>query len=179
MQETRFDPWIRQIPWRGKWQPTPVLLPGESCGQRSLAGYSPWGRREPGTTEHSPAQWASSPLRVSAGDSDLAFETAYGWCVTENHLAGWPGPAVPVVPGCNSRWWHRTGVSKAQPQTKLGLLLIFVNKLVLEQSHGPLATIIYGSFCSILAESSHFDTYLRATKPFTRWPFAASSTPLT
>ena len=39
--------------------------------------------------------------------------------------------------------------------------------------------IIYGSFCSILAESSHFDTYLRATKPFTRWPFAASSTPLT
>ena len=34
-----------RFPWRGKWQPTPVFLPGESHGQRSLAGYSPWGRK--------------------------------------------------------------------------------------------------------------------------------------
>ena len=33
-------------PWRRAWQPTPVLLPGESHGQRSLVGYSPWGLRE-------------------------------------------------------------------------------------------------------------------------------------
>ena len=32
--------------WRRKWQPTPVFLPGESHGQRSLAGYGPWGRKE-------------------------------------------------------------------------------------------------------------------------------------
>ena len=32
--------------WRRKWQPTPVFLPGESHGQRSLAGHGPWGRRE-------------------------------------------------------------------------------------------------------------------------------------
>ena len=38
-----FNPWVRKIPWRGKWQPTPVSLPGESHGQRRLAGYSPWG----------------------------------------------------------------------------------------------------------------------------------------
>ena len=37
-----LDPWVRKIPWRKKWQPTPVFLPGESHGQRSLAGYSPW-----------------------------------------------------------------------------------------------------------------------------------------
>ena len=41
----RFDPWVRKIPWRRKWQPTPVFLPGESHGQRSLAAYSPQGRR--------------------------------------------------------------------------------------------------------------------------------------
>ena len=41
----RCDPWVRKIPWRKKWQPTPVFLPGESHGQRSLAGYSPWGRK--------------------------------------------------------------------------------------------------------------------------------------
>ena len=46
-----FDPWVRKIPWRRKWQPTPVLLPGKSHGQRSLVGYSPWGRKESDTTE--------------------------------------------------------------------------------------------------------------------------------
>ena len=38
-----FDPWVGNIPWRRKWQPTPVFLPGKYHGQRSLAGYSPWG----------------------------------------------------------------------------------------------------------------------------------------
>ena len=37
--------------WRRKWQPTPVFLPGKSHGQRSLGGYSPWGRKESDTTE--------------------------------------------------------------------------------------------------------------------------------
>ena len=41
-----FDPWVGKIPWRRKWQPTPVFLPGRSHGQRSLAGYSPQGRKE-------------------------------------------------------------------------------------------------------------------------------------
>ena len=46
-----FNPWIGKIPWRGKQQPTQVLLPGKSHGWRSLAGYSPWGRKESDTTE--------------------------------------------------------------------------------------------------------------------------------
>ena len=46
-----FDPWVRKIPWRRARQPTPVFLPGESHGQRSLAGRSPQGRRELDTTE--------------------------------------------------------------------------------------------------------------------------------
>ena len=41
----RFDPWVRKMPWRRAWQPTPVILPGKSHGQRSLAGYSPEGHR--------------------------------------------------------------------------------------------------------------------------------------
>ena len=47
----RFDPWVRKIPWRRAWLPTPIYLPGESRGQRSLVGYSPWGHRESGVTE--------------------------------------------------------------------------------------------------------------------------------
>ena len=39
------DPWVGKIPWRRARQPTPVFLPGESHGQRSLAGYSPWSRK--------------------------------------------------------------------------------------------------------------------------------------
>ena len=38
----RFDPWVGKIPWRRKWQPTPVFLPGNFLGQKSLAGHSPW-----------------------------------------------------------------------------------------------------------------------------------------
>ena len=37
----RFNPWVRESPWRRAWHPTPVFLPGESHGQRSLVGYSP------------------------------------------------------------------------------------------------------------------------------------------
>ena len=45
-------PEVRKIPWRRKWQPTPVFLHGKSHGQRSLVGYSPWGHKELDTTEH-------------------------------------------------------------------------------------------------------------------------------
>ena len=46
-----FDPWVGEIPWSMKWQLVPVLLPGKFRGQRSLAGYSPWGRKETDETE--------------------------------------------------------------------------------------------------------------------------------
>ena len=46
-----FDPWVRKIPWRREWLPTPVFLPGESHGQRSLVGDSPWGRKESDMSE--------------------------------------------------------------------------------------------------------------------------------
>ena len=47
----RFDPWVGKTPLKRAWQPTPVFLPGESHGQRSLVGYSPWGCKELDTTK--------------------------------------------------------------------------------------------------------------------------------
>ena len=41
-----FDPWVRKIPWRRAGQPTPIFLPGEFHGQKSLEGYSPWDHKE-------------------------------------------------------------------------------------------------------------------------------------
>ena len=46
-----FDPWGGKIPWKRKWQPTPVFLPGGFNGERSLAGYSPWSQKELDTAE--------------------------------------------------------------------------------------------------------------------------------
>ena len=46
-----LDPWVGKIPWRRKWLPSPVFLPGESHGQRSLEGYSPQDCKESDITE--------------------------------------------------------------------------------------------------------------------------------
>ena len=61
-----FHLWVGKIPWSREWQPTPVSLPGKFHGQKSLAGYSPWGCKESNTTEcvhtHTelPVKWTKS-----------------------------------------------------------------------------------------------------------------------
>ena len=82
-----FDPWIRKIPWRRAWQRTPVFLLGESQGQRSLAGYSPWGCKESDMTEvtqHSlqmpPAELWKSYMILAVPTNlqcQLVFQDAY------------------------------------------------------------------------------------------------------
>ena len=47
----QFDPWAEKLPWGSKGQPTPIFVPGKFHGQRSLAGYSPWGGKELDMTE--------------------------------------------------------------------------------------------------------------------------------
>ena len=77
----RFDPWVGKIPWRRKWQPTLVFLPGKSHGQRSVASYSPWGCKELDTTERlSKAGNSSLPepvlkMPVSRPSSELGIST--------------------------------------------------------------------------------------------------------
>ena len=51
MRETQVRSLVGKIPWRRKWQPTPVPLPGKFHGQRGLVGYSSWGSKESDTTE--------------------------------------------------------------------------------------------------------------------------------
>ena len=46
-----FSPRVGKIPWRRNWLPTPIYLPEKSHGQRSLAGYSPWGHKQSDTAE--------------------------------------------------------------------------------------------------------------------------------
>ena len=58
----RFDPWVGKTPWRTGRLPTPVFLPGEFHGQRSLVGYCPWGCKESDVTEW----WTLSPFTVNS-----------------------------------------------------------------------------------------------------------------
>ena len=58
-----FNPWVRKIPWRRKWKPTPVFLPGEFFEQRNWVGYSPWDHNESDSTE-----WLILSLSLSKSD---------------------------------------------------------------------------------------------------------------
>ena len=77
------NPWVGKIPWRTAWKPTPVFLPGESHGQRSLVGYSPWGRKELDMTEVSDFIFLSSKITA---DGDCSHEIK--WCLFLGKL--WP-----------------------------------------------------------------------------------------
>ena len=58
-----FDLWVEKIPWRKAWQPTAVFVPAKSHGQKSLAGYSPWGHKESDMTELAPPVLISSSIK--------------------------------------------------------------------------------------------------------------------
>ena len=76
----RFDPWVRKILWRWKWQSTQVFLPGKFHGQRSLVGYSSWGHKELDTTELANKEWLA--LHFKGGDNgglDAYLDFFYRW----------------------------------------------------------------------------------------------------
>ena len=89
IQETQVQHWVRTIPWRRKWQPTPVFLPGKSNGQRSLGGHSPKGPKDMEATEHAQVGGARTflpPLFISPCSS---------W-PTSGIFVNWPVPRACV-----------------------------------------------------------------------------------
>ena len=80
-------PWIVNTPWRREWQPTPVFLPGESLGQRSLAGYSPRGHKESDMTEQ-PSMRVS--MRSRTHTHTHGIYTAFTCFMTSNTPSIWP-----------------------------------------------------------------------------------------
>ena len=66
-----------KIPWRRKWHPTPVFLPGKSHGQRSLLGFSPWCRKESDTTD--PTSYFPKKLPGKRGVSQLLLIRCFDW----------------------------------------------------------------------------------------------------
>ena len=89
--------WVGKTPWRRAWKPTPVFLPGESHGQRSLAGYSPWGQKEPGMTEVAQHTRIHSELH-STTDSEqkMACSPPPTQCLS-HRFAPWHSQTEPTV----------------------------------------------------------------------------------
>ena len=72
------NPRVRKLPWRRKWQPTPVFFAGKFHEQRSLVGYSPWGHKDLDTTEH-------THIHLSIHPSIISLYTKV-YCVNKNTL---------------------------------------------------------------------------------------------
>ena len=85
----RFNPWVRKSPWCRKWQPIPEFLPGKFHGQRSLEGYSPWGRTESDTTEWLSS--SSSTVQIKAHSLMVARLTLRGALIPNSVKNGWLG----------------------------------------------------------------------------------------
>ena len=79
----RFSPWVRKIPWRRKWQPTRILLPGKFHGQRSLEGYNPWDCKGSDMTEGK--QHAKHICTGDSGQRRLVCYSPWG-CRVEHDL---------------------------------------------------------------------------------------------
>ena len=68
-----FGSWVGKIPWRRKWQPTQVFLPGKSHGRWDLVGYSPWRRKKLDTTEQ--LHFHMWNLKKKKGTNELIYKT--------------------------------------------------------------------------------------------------------
>ena len=88
----RFDPWVGKIPWRRKWQPTSVFLPGESHGLRSLAGYSPWGYKELAISEHVCTSSISLTRLYELNTTIKAFRTISMGMAIHSGILAWKIP---------------------------------------------------------------------------------------
>ena len=103
-RKCRWEPWVRKIPWRRKWQPPPVFLLRESCGQRSLEGCSPWGRSR---------TWLNtcvyiydiSPGELGGLESCFSFSTGYSSQRRQWH------PTSVLLPGKSHGWRSLEGCS--------------------------------------------------------------------
>ena len=106
----KFDPWVGKFPWRREWQPTPVFLPGEFHGQRTLVGYSPWGHKESDMTE-----WLTHMFHAVFGTTLLIpscqrrfISSFVGVGCGHETLSSMPGPVPSTHPLTCPSWLYNS-----------------------------------------------------------------------
>ena len=116
-----FDPWSMKIPWRRKWQPTSAFLPGKFHGQRSLVGYSPWGRKRVRhdvetknneETYHSPLPSLLRCYLIPNSKSPCRFISSPGYlpCISEGYMLlnfCFPLANLSFITGVSVKNWER------------------------------------------------------------------------
>ena len=107
------------IPWRRKWQPTPVLLPGKFHGWRSLVGYSPWDHKESDTTER--LNWTDWTVAYQAPPS-MGFSRQEYW-------SGLPFPSPGDLPNPGIEPRSPAWYADALPSEPPGKLMQMLNKV--------------------------------------------------
>ena len=91
-----FDPWVGRIPWRRKWKPTPVFLPGKFHGQRSLVGYSPWDTPDNAEVGCHALLQRIFLTRVSCSSCIVQFSSVAHSCLTPCSPMNCSTPGLPV-----------------------------------------------------------------------------------
>ena len=105
----RFDPWVRKIPWRRKWLPTPVFLPGKPCGQRSLVGCSPWGHKRVRHTK-----WLTHTINV--GWMNVSLTIASDIPLAHGNICYFLSLWFPTSEHSNMEWKHKEAPKHVEVQ---------------------------------------------------------------
>ena len=95
--------WVRKITWRREWQPTPVFLPEEFHGQRSLVSYSPWGHEQSDMTER---LTHTGSFQLLPGSRMEPLPKGGAVCSTQGWKSGIGGPIRPGRPLTSDLWHH-------------------------------------------------------------------------
>ena len=106
-----FYLWVGRIPWRRKWQPPPVFLPGKSHRERSLVGCGPWGRKESDTTEHAHTSFS---LKITSYTRATCTQEACTWAAD---------------PGCSAVGCHCQSLTLPAPCPHCSIIVTTVQYL--------------------------------------------------
>ena len=102
-----FNPWVRKLPWRRKWQSTLVFMPGGSNGQRSLAGYSPWGLKSRTWLATKPPPKELKGKSVALFIGMILIERSCSWGVHFHEVpASWISWLGHLVYSDKCLWWN-------------------------------------------------------------------------
>ena len=117
-----FDPWVWKIFWRRAWPPTPVFLPGQSHGSRSLVAYSPWGRK----SRTRPSNLACTHLLANGAVINLTFRW-FCWSIANSYSFATPmdcGPPGSSVHGISQQGcWSGVPFPPSEGLPDQGILL--------------------------------------------------------
>ena len=110
MRRPRYYPWLGKIPWRRKWQPTLIFLPGESHGQRSLVGHSPKVHKESDRTEGT--EHACTHMSNSTCDpKDYSPPGSSGHGILQARILEWVAISFSRASSWPRDWTHISHVS--------------------------------------------------------------------